>query len=157
MRQGKKLLVVIFLVGLWLLSGCRLGLTSSPISPLFTESPLLEPALGGLAFSIDEPLLEGDVRVSGSGPQGLAIVIVDVTLMGEVLGRGRIGADGHFIIAVESPLVVNHRIGIMLDPQVPDIQYTEELVARLEHFRGDNAITIPHIGRVYDAASVQPH
>lgn len=160
MRHGKGLLVVILAVTIGVVSSCRSALpsTTSPISPLpVAESPLpvVPVLLDGPVFSINEPLSQGDTEVSGTGPQGMAIVIADITLMGEILGGGRIGSDGYFTISVEPPLIVNHRIGIMLDTRVTDIQYTEELLARLEDFRGDNAITIPHIGRIYDATSVQ--
>ena len=120
-------------------------------------SPLAQPApLEGPRFSIDEPLREDDTEVRGTGPEGLPIVIADVTLMGEVLGAGKIGSDGRFSISVSPPLVANHRIAIMLDVQTGEIQYTEELLQQLEAFKGDNAIVIPHIGALYDAASVQP-
>jgi hypothetical protein len=86
----------------------------------------------------------------------MAIAIADITYMAEVLGRGRIGEDGRFRVEVAPPLIVNHRIGIMLDPTATAIEYTEELVAALEKLRGDNAITLPRIGEMYDAASVEP-
>jgi hypothetical protein len=76
--------------------------------------------------------------------------------MGETLGRDTIGPDGRFTIPVTPPLILNHRVGILLDAQTTEIQYTEELLAQLEAFRGDNSISVPHIGTVYDAASVQP-
>jgi hypothetical protein len=105
---------------------------------------------------MDEPLSQGDREVSGTGPQGIPVIVVDVTLMAETLGRGRIGQDGQFGVSVDPPLIANHRIGIMLDPQATDIQYTEELLDHLERLRGDDAITIPRTGRIYDAATVQP-
>jgi hypothetical protein len=112
--------------------------------------------LEGPAFSLNEPLIQNGTEVSGVGPEGIPIIIADVTLMGEILGRGQIGADETFSIAVDPPLIVNHRIGIMLDPQPMDFTYTQELLDALEALRGDNAITIPRVGEVYDAASVQP-
>jgi hypothetical protein len=53
-------------------------------------------------------------------------------------------------------LISNHRIGITLDATATDIRYTEAFLADLERFAGDNAITIPRVGRLYDAASVVP-
>ncbi len=128
-------------------------------------SPLPEPEgsrtaepgdLEGSSFSISEPLRQDATEVTGTGPQGIPITIADLTLMGEVLGRGMIGPDGRFTISVTPPLIANHRIGIMLDDQNTELYFTEELLAQLEAFRGDNAIIVPRIGAVYDAASVQP-
>jgi hypothetical protein len=143
-------------VPLVLMLAVLVGCQAEPGTPTSPSSPLPTPPLGGLAFSIDEPLSQGDANVSGMGPQNIPITIVDVTLMGQVLGRGSMDTDGHFVIPVDPPLIVNHRIGIMLDEQTTEIQYTAELLAQIEAARGDNAITIPQIGRVYDAASVQP-
>jgi hypothetical protein len=135
------------------------GTPENPVSPLATpegSTSTHSVDLEGPLFSLNEPLNEGGTEVSGTGPEGVPIVIADVTLMGEMLGRGQIDANGHFSIAVNPPLIVNHRIGIMLDPQPQDFQYTQEFFDKLEAFRGDNAITIPRVGEVYDAASVQP-
>ena len=44
----------------------------------------------------------------------------------------------------------------MLDLETTEIQYTAEMLAELERFRGDGAITIPNVGEAYDAASVKP-
>jgi hypothetical protein len=119
------------------------------VSPLPTGSA----PFGGLVFSIDEPLSHDATTVSGTGPQGISIVIADLTMMGEVLGKGEIGPDGRFTIPVSPPLITNHRIGIMLDTAA---QYTQDVIAQLDSLRGDNAIALPRIGNVYDAASVKP-
>lgn len=131
----------------------------SPLSPLLVDvSPIDGPAvvLEGPPFSIDEPLGAGDKMVSGTGPAQVGILVVDVTLMGEVLGRGQIGKDGQFSIAVQPPLIVNHRIGLMLDDQSPGIVQTQQAVEQLVRFDGKNAIIIPRVGKLYDAASVKP-
>lgn len=129
---------------------------ASPLSPIPSTSPI-QTEIGDtkeLDFSLDEPLLQGDTEVSGTGPGDLAITIVDVTLMGEVLGRGNIGPAGYFKIQVEPALIANHRIGIMVDAEATD-QVTEELLRRLSEAQGEGAITLPRIGRIYDAASVR--
>ena len=125
--------------------------------PTGEDSPAVEAVpLEGATFSIDEPLREGDTQVSGEGPSDIPILIADLTLLGESLGRGKIGADGRFVIPVTPGLILNHRIGILLDTETTEIQYTEELLAQLEALRGDGAMSIPRIGTTYDAASVQP-
>lgn len=121
-------------------------------------SPIRKPAtvLQGPPFSIDEPLRADDQKVEGTGPAQVGILVVDVTLMGEVLGRGQIGDDGRFSISVEPPLIVNHRIGLMLDGQAPGIVQTQDALDQLGKFSGPNAIIIPRVGRLYEAASVKP-
>jgi hypothetical protein len=181
MKQRMQIVGVLFVVAVLGLAGCQstsptpTSLTSPLSSPETTASnaptpenpvsPLATPEgaagtgsvpLEGPAFSLNEPLIQNGTEVSGVGPEGIPIIIADVTLMGEILGRGQIGADETFSIAVDPPLIVNHRIGIMLDPQPMDFTYTQELLDALEALRGDNAITIPRVGEVYDAASVQP-
>jgi hypothetical protein len=140
------------------------GVASTPVRE-DTTSPLPQPegfqraepaSLNGPVFSLDEPLHEGATEVTGSGPQGIPISIADLTLMGESLGRGSVGPDGRFTIPVTPPLIVNHRIGILLDDQTTGFYFSEEILAQLEALRGDNAITVPRIGTAYDAASVKP-
>jgi hypothetical protein len=128
---------------------------------LVNVSPVDGPAivLQGLAFSIEEPLQEGGEMVSGTGPAQVGLLVVDVTLMGEVLGRGQVGEDGRFSIPVQPPLILNHRIGLMLDEQSPGIVGSAQIqgaIDQLDQFSGVNAITIPRIGRIYDAATVKP-
>ena len=143
-----------------LIVGCGSSLTpTTGVSPLPTpagQEPAGSVVLQGPLFSLDEPLTAGQVVVSGQGPERMTIAVADITYMGEVLGRGRIGRDGLFRIELKSPLIENHRIGIMLDLEATEIQYTAEMLAELERFRGDGAITIPNVGEAYDAASVKP-
>jgi len=104
-------------------------------------------------FSIDEPLLEGASVISGEGPSDLSISIVDVTLVGEVIGRGKIDERGRFNVEVE-PLIPNHRIGVMLDAQAIE-EYTESSIQELERHLGDSSMMLPQIGRLYDTAMVR--
>ena len=148
-------------VGILLVIGCGTppAVPTTFVSPLPTlagAGPTQSDLPQGPLFSLDEPLKAGDVQVTGQGPRGMTIAIADITYMGEVLGRGRIGEDGRFSVEIGPPLIVNHLTGIMLDATATEIQYTPELLAALERFRGDNAITLPRVGEAYDAASVQP-
>ena len=151
---------VVLVLSMLLLVGCGSSLTpTTDISPLPTptgQEPAATIALQGPLFSLDEPLTAGQLFASGQGPERMTIAVTDITYVGEVLGRGRIGRDGLFRIELESPLILNHRIGIMLDLEATEIQYTAEMLAELERFRGDGAITIPNVGEAYDAASVKP-
>ena len=131
----------------------------SQLSPLLVDvSPVDGPdtVLQGSSFSIDEPLRAGAKMVEGTGPDQVGILVVDVTLMGQVLGRAQIGEDGRFSIPVQPPLIVNHRIGLMLDDQSPGIVQTQSALNQLEQFSGDSAIMVPRVGKIYDAASVKP-
>jgi hypothetical protein len=65
-------------------------------------------------FIIDEPLYEGDTTVSGSGPAGVPIIIMDISLM-TAIAEGRIDEDGEFSIAVTPPLKAPNLVGIMFD------------------------------------------
>lgn len=158
MRRG-TLLLLAFTVMVAPTSSCvsdEPTAPASPLSPIPSTSPIETEIehTKELDFSLDEPLLEGDTEVSGTGPYDLTITIADITLMGEVLGHGTIGPDGYFEIHVEPPLIANHRIGIMVDAEATD-QITEDLLRRLDDAQGQNAITLPRIGRVYDTASVR--
>lgn len=160
--ERKALFLLAFIVTATMLFSCAPDIPDepttwvSPLSPISSSSPIeteIE-STNEPDFSLDEPLLEGDTQVSGTGPYDLPITIVDVTLMGEVLGRGTVGSEGHFEIEVEPPLIANHRIGIMIDEDAID-EYTEELLRRLDDGTGDDAITLPRIGKIYDAATVR--
>ena len=134
----------------------------SPLSPLLVDvSPVDGPAivLQGLPFSIDEPLRASDTTVGGTGPAQVGLLVVDVTLMGEVLGRGQVEEDGRFSIPVQPPLILNHRIGLMLDDQSPGIvgsAQAQGALDQLDQFSDESAIIIPHVGKIYAAASVKP-
>jgi len=110
----------------------------------------------GLPFSLDEPLTEGDTQVSGTGPIGVPILIADLTFVGEVMGKGTIDSDGQFDIPLGTPLITNHRIGILLDSETTEFEFTQEILDQLEAFKGEEAINLPRIGQAYDAASVVP-
>lgn len=175
MKQRTQVLGIIIVAAIFVV-GCSSTTPTSQVSPLATPATVsVEPTsfdsalptpeeaspgetvlVEGLVFSLDEPLTAGDTEVTGTGPKGIPIVIADLTLMGEVMGRGTIGPDGRFEIQIAPPLIVNHRIGVMLDAESIELEFTQEVLDQLETFKGKNAITIPRIGAVFDAASVVP-
>lgn len=138
-----------------LLVGCKKSSSeppdkSSPLSPLpvtssQTDSPLppAPPTPALTPFALDEPLEAGATRVTGKGPAGTFIMIVDVTMGAERIGGGEIEDDGTFAIDVV-PLPPLHRVGIMasgdLSPQVE---------ANLGSLWGEGAIDLPMIGKVF--------
>jgi hypothetical protein len=162
MNKDRILVAAILVVTVLLTINCRPSSpeatpTTSPIavSPV-SSSPITQPKtpITGPEFSIDEPLRAGMTEVSGSGPVEVDIWIADITMTGEVIGAGQIDTDGRFQIAVDPPLIVNHRIGIMVDADAYD--YTQAWVDELQAFSSESAITLPRIGRVYAATNVQP-
>ena len=152
-------------------SGCRSDRTTdtSPLSPM--GSPLATPSGTSAAedspaatpkpmeptaqdapeelreFQLDEPLLAGETEVTGQGPAGVPILIVDVSYM-SVIGEGRIGPDREFAIEVEPPLAEYSMVGIMFD-ETKDSPYTQEQLPC-----GDDCRDQPLVGMLFDRAPV---
>lgn len=103
-------------------------------------------------FRLNKPIVAGVTEVSGSGPAGVPIMIVDTTLMGNILGQGIIGDDGTFVILVPK-LEKDHRIGVALDNLEGTPWSTADFT---EAYTGDEAYMSPMIGAFYDTALVQP-
>lgn len=105
-------------------------------------------------FRLEKPLRAGDTHVRGSGPPGVPIVITNITLMGEPLVYGKIGADGRFDLELPDPLQENYRIGIALG-DLAGTPWTKEDF-RNPLFYGDEAQTVPKVGFFYDSSLVIP-
>ena len=125
---------------------------TSPLSPLpvispTIESPLVAPTQSALTpFSLDEPLLVGATRVTGTGPADVVIKIIDVTFSADQIGGGKIKADGTFAIDV-TPLSEGHRIGILVsEPYPPEVE------ANLGVLWGKGGIQLPMVGDVFASA-----
>lgn len=120
-------------------------LTASPPSP----SPISLFSTAPIRFSLDLPLLPGATRVTGHGPVGQKVSIVDVSLGTEELGAGEIGADGVFAVDVK-PLPAGDRIGIMAGaPLSPEYETNRDLLW------GQGGIQLPMFGDVFASAMVQ--
>jgi hypothetical protein len=96
---------------------------------------------------IDKPLVEGATRVTGRGPSGILLQVVDITMGGEVLGTGAIGDDNKFEIKLAVPLSAGRVIGI----QLATPREAETWLALWE-LRGENAKSIPQMGYFFDSA-----
>jgi hypothetical protein len=118
----------------------------SPLSPLASpaSSPLSAPEIK--RFNIDKPLSSGAIEVTGSGPAGIPLYVVDITAGGKILGQGVIDSDGHFLIKLGKPLKERHIIGIRLADAKDPSTWTE-----LWSMRGDGARAIPQIGDFFDS------
>ena len=118
---------------------------TSPIQPTIAPTPTLP---FGPPFTIDRPLLPNSTVVTGQGPPGVPIKVVNVTRAGRELGAGVIGPDGHFAIEV-SPLPPGERIGIMLG-DVEGTPFKEE-----DFLRGEGYVDIPLVGILFDTVLVE--
>jgi hypothetical protein len=129
-------------------------LPSSPLpavdSPLAAvDSPL--PAETMERFSLNKPLRAGATEVSGRGPAGTPLQVVDITSGGEVLGTGVINADGSFVIKLGVPIEANRAIGISLS-----VGKDPDTWLDLWALRGDGARAIPQIGDFFDSDVSSP-
>lgn len=107
--------------------------------------------IGDSAFQFNKPIHEGATEITGVGPAGVPILILDITFMGEILGEGLIDDNGTFTINVE-PLEKAHRIGISLD-NLEGTQWTQEDFYGIE-FNGEGAMQVPMVGYFYDTIIV---
>lgn len=103
----------------------------------------------GPEFDINDPLTAGDTVVTGTGPEGVPINLVDASEMGLLLAETVIYADGTFTFELDSPLEQGHMVGIMLgdltgtDLNENDFIYSETYYAR------------PLIGILFDMVLVE--
>lgn len=130
----------------------QVGLTESDIEltyPITTKSLVYPDKVRGPDFSINEPVKAGDLSVSGTGPVGVPIVLVDVSLVGEPIAYTTIGKDGIFIFNFDKPLPAGHSIGIQLgditgtDFSPSEFQFNETYYER------------PLIGTIFDMVNIK--
>jgi len=121
--------------------------------PLPTLAPTAQPYPEAVPFQLDKPITAGTTQVTGTGPAGIPIWILDYTFGGAVLGQGVIADDGAFSIQV-SELEANHRIGIVLG----DLEGTEWQPENFyfRQFYGDDPKQVPMVDFFFDTAMVQP-
>ncbi len=94
----------------------------------------------GTLLMINKPITLDDTVVTGVGPPGLQVYILNITFMGEMMGAGTIEQDGTFTIHI-SELLVDTRIGL-----TADITTIDENIQP-----GENAVSIPQVGYFYDS------
>ena len=97
----------------------------------------------GTLLALNKPVTLNDVIVTGVGPPGLQVYILNITLMGEPLGSGVIEQDGTFTIAI-SEVSAGARIGLIAD--VSTISLGDGDVQP-----GENAVLVPQVGYFYDS------
>lgn len=121
--------------------------TAYPTAPLSTQPQLAypDPAVEAAKplLALNKPVLVGDRNVSGVGPPGLEVELINITFMGELLGVGVIAQDGTFSIPVD-PISSGIRIGLSADVSAlaltpEDFQLTE------------GTISVPQVGYFFDS------
>ncbi|MGH2537432.1 MAG: hypothetical protein ACRDHL_08575 [Candidatus Promineifilaceae bacterium] len=125
------------------------SLTSAGAYPPPSRAPQ-EPAAypppseaSGTLLAFDRPIEASDIEVSGVGPPGLIVYVVNSTFMGEELGSGVVGDDGTFSIQV-APLPAGIRIGLSADLEASGIDESEVRP-------GEGAIQVPQVGNFFDS------
>lgn len=121
--------------------------------PMPTQAPTAQPFPNAVPFQLNKPITAGTTEVTGRGPAGIPIWILDYTFGGTVLGQGVTGEDNTFSIQVPT-LEANHRIGIVLG----DLEGTEWQPENFyfEQFYGDDPKQAPMVDFFFDTAMVQP-
>jgi hypothetical protein len=100
---------------------------------------------GDIPFSIEKPLITGSTIVEGSGPVGIQLQVVDITMGGNILGTGSIDDNNKFVINLASPVGDRRLIGIALsEPRQPDTWLA------LWELRSNEARAIPELGYFFD-------
>lgn len=119
---------------------------ATPVSETVVESYPVQSDDGGILIQLDKPLLEGATTVTGVGPSGLPVSIMNVTMMGELLGSGVVDSNGKFSIST-APLPINTRIGVYVD--LTPVGLTDADIQA-----GNGAMNIPLVGYFVDTAMV---
>lgn len=118
-------------------------------NPMESAYPNLDPGMEyGPSFTIDEPIDPNSNTVTGTGPAGVPIKLVDVTIMGEELALTTIDENGNFSFSLDKPLTSGHAVGLMIgDLSNTDYNYDEFTFS-------DEYIDKPMIGTLFYIAVV---
>jgi hypothetical protein len=101
-------------------------------------------------LKLNRPIGEGDTAVSGTGPANIPIIIADVTLFGEILGEGKVNADGTFSVTLLKAMEKGHWIGLTIG-ELKDTEWAGQDFSN-EGFFGTQPQLIPNVGFFYDTA-----
>jgi len=103
----------------------------------------------GPDFNINEPVKAGNTIVTGTGPAGVPIQLINISEIDVVLGETNINDVGTFMFELDKPLVINHSIGIKLG-NISNTSLKEE-----DFLYNDNYYERPFIGVLFDIVYVQ--
>jgi hypothetical protein len=76
--------------------------------------PPPSPLTRGPQFTLDTPVRTTDAQVTGKGPAGVPVKLINVARSGELIGETTIGNDGVFTVKVAAKLIAGDRIALML-------------------------------------------
>lgn len=170
-----KSIILLLLICVFLLVGCAADEATQEVSSLETDAypaadeeegyPVTEVIVKaddsypvseaeadddqGPEFHIDLPVSGGDQVVTGTGPAGVPIILVDVSEVASSLAEATIDEDGTFIFALEEPLETGHSIGL----QLGDVEGTE--FNESDFLYSDTYYERPLIGVLFDMATVE--
>lgn len=142
--------------GLLVVASVVLGSCSpqSTTSPLVTIESFVSPlpptseVKQGPVFTIDKPVLAGATEVTGSGPAGVPIRLVDVTEVGLELATTTIDENGRFVFRLAEGLPTGHSVGLQIG-DLTGTPFKEE-----DFLYSDTYYDRPYIGVLFDIASV---
>lgn len=84
------------------------------VYPIVTQYTLPPGTTMGPDFRIDRPVKAESLTVTGVGPAGVPIILIDVSELGRVYGEVVIGESGKFEISIPEGLPHGHQIAIKL-------------------------------------------
>lgn len=105
-------------------------------------------------FRIDQPVSVNTTTVTGQAPPDTAIVVMDVSFNGAILGSGRSDANGRFSIPVTG-LVEGNRIGLGIG-ELAEGQTIEQMAEFYFPYRGEGFLNLPNVGIFFDTILVTP-
>jgi hypothetical protein len=103
----------------------------------------------GPDFTLNTPVKATDTEVSGSGPAGVPIKLVDVSNSGETLAENTIGSDGTFKFDVSGKLVAGNSIGLKLG----NVEGTG--LDPNGFLSGPGYVDMPFVGTLFDSTVVE--
>ena len=103
----------------------------------------------GPDFDINEPVTGGDTVVTGTGPAGVPIELVNLSLVDVVLSETGVDENGKFTFELVEPLESNHTIGIKLG-DLSDTDFHEENFIYNEKY-----YERPYVGILFDIIYVE--
>lgn len=104
------------------------------------------PTRTGALLAIVRPIEPNQTTITGVGPAGLQVTVINITFLGEELGSAIIGDDGRFSINV-NPLPAGVRIGLTADLAASGM--TEADVRP-----GEGEVSTPRVGYFFDSVVI---
>lgn len=119
----------------------------NPTAPLVYPGPA--PVSQGPKFTINKPVKASDIQVTGTGPAGVPIRLIDVTQSGKVIAITTIRDDGSFSFDVAGKLVAGHRVALVLGDTTGTSFNPSDFIS------GPGYQDFPLIGILFDSAYIE--